>query len=185
MNTLTTFFNPNFQDGLRDSQYEVIENELLKSCDLKNLTVSGSLFSLTTFINVTFRSCVFFGTKIENCKFINCKFENCSFQFSTLTHSEFEACDFIETHWDTPSIRKCSFYYSKLDTKTEYFIAKNTNTVKFCSNPDLQSQEENTAMEEATSTLSVLVGLPPIPTEEEQAQSQEGLWMSLWQRMSA
>lgn len=185
MNTLTTFFNPNFQDGLRDSQYEVIENELLKSCDLKNLTVSGSLFSLTTFINVTFKSCVFFGTKIENCKFINCKFENCSFQFSTLTHSEFEACDFLETHWDTPSIRKCSFYYSKLDTKTEYFIAKNTNIVKFCSNPDLQSQEENTAMEEATSTLSVLIGLPPIPTEEEQTQSQEGLWMSLWQRMSA
>lgn len=182
--TTTMFSNTVSQNKLESSQaYEVIENELLKSCDLKDLTISGSLFSLTTFINVTFRSCVFFGSRFENCKFVNCRFEDCSFQFSTLTHSQFSATEFVGTHWESPSIRKCSFDYSSLDMKTEYFIAKNSNYLESC----YLESDSLKQFEDATATITTL---PPLPPEAHQnngdeASSVDELWDALFNRQIA
>ena len=112
--------------------YEVIENESLKSCDFDRLTLSGSLFSLTVFKNVTFRSCVFFGSKLENCRFVNCKFIDCSFQFTNLAHCNFHTTEFKNCHWDFSYTRKSQFHHCSLDKMSHCSISKDDNRFVNC-----------------------------------------------------
>ncbi|WP_164848528.1 pentapeptide repeat-containing protein [Halobacteriovorax sp. HLS] len=153
MKTLTQFFNPLMNEAQEDAQYEVIENMTLDTKEFKGLSISGSLFSLTTFKNVSFESCVFYGSKIENCKFINCKFINCDFQFSSVSHSNFTGTHFVNCNWDFSPIRKSEFNFSHLDAKTVYYASNEDNFLSSCiSNVD-QSWEQAIAAEEAVVPL--------------------------------
>ena len=153
MKTLTQFFNPFMNEAQEDAQYEVIENTTLDTKDFKGLSISGSLFSLTTFKNVTFESCVFYGSKIENCKFINCKFINCDFKFSNVSHCNFTGTEFGNCNWDFTPIKKSEFNFSHLDAKTMYYASSEENAISSCvSNIDLSW--EQAIAEEATATPS-------------------------------
>ena len=115
MATLTNFIMPekfsDFQNGL----YEVIEKETVKFSNLSNLTISGSLFSQTTFVAVHFKSCTFFGSKIKECNFINCVFENCSFEFSHIEDCNFDGCKIIENTWKYSSFKLSRLEECELD----------------------------------------------------------------------
>lgn len=153
MKTLTQFFNPFLNETQEDAQYEIIENMTLDTKDFKGLSISGSLFSLTTFKNVTFESCVFYGSKIENCKFVNCKFISCDFKFSSISHSNFTGTQFENCNWDFTPIKKSEFNFSQLDAKTMYYASTEDNAISSCvSNTDL-SWEHAIAAEEAVTPI--------------------------------
>jgi hypothetical protein len=174
MNTLTKFFNPFWKNSDTSSSYEVIENEVVKASDLNGLTISGSLFSLTTFKNVTFESCVFFGSRMENCTLEDCKFINCEFQFTTLEHCNFASVSFSNCKWDVSPIRKNIFENCRFDDKTSYFAKKACSFNKLTScmthkeafrRQEVLRKDEITEKQEVTATLA----LPPIPTDAELA----------------
>jgi uncharacterized protein YjbI with pentapeptide repeats len=129
---MTDLINPMTTVSICTENYEVIENEVLKNSDLSDLTISGSLFSLTHFHNVTFRSCVFFASKMENCDFLGCKFIDCSFQFSNIEHCNFISVDFELCHWDTSRVAKTSFSSCFLDAKTVNAVFKESNKMEGC-----------------------------------------------------
>jgi hypothetical protein len=176
MNTLTMKINDldlNFsqeQSGLVDGHsegtgmYEVIENEVLRSSHFNDLVISGSLFSLTTFIEVSFESCTFFASKIENCTFINCKFENCTFEFSSIEHTKFNRCSFENTLWDMTFLKKAAFSFCSLDANTNFFLGKEENAAYECQSPQELSWEEVLAPAATPTSQEVL---PPIPSEED------------------
>ena len=139
MKTLTQFFNPFLNESQVDAKYEVIENAIVSAKEFKGLSISGSLFSLTTFKNVTFESCVFYGSKIENCKFVNCNFINCEFKFTSISHSNFTGTKIENCKWDYSPIRKTEFNFSYLCAVTMHFSSQEgTNSHSSCtSNSDL------------------------------------------------
>lgn len=122
------------QTSTSHDSYEVIENEKLTDCNLSGLVISGALFSLTLFKNVTFRSCDFFASRIENCEFINCKFENCTFQFSGIEYCDFHSTIFENCTWDVSHIKRSLLSLCDLDPKTEFFVKKDKNN-KLLGNP--------------------------------------------------
>ncbi len=161
MNTLTKFFNPFLNNSFADAKYEVIENEVLASCNFKELTISGSLFSLTTFKNVTFESCVFFASKLENCHFLNCKFLNCDFQFTSIEHCNLKATSFRNCKWDITPLRKNIFENCLLDDKTFYFTTKSNSLNKL-----VNCQRHDNLVHQNKKTEPPF-SLPPLPYEEE------------------
>lgn len=170
MNTLTKFFNPFLNNSLQDSRYEIIENEDLSSCDFNELTISGSLFSLTTFKNVTFESCVFFGSRLENCNFVNCTFKDCEFQFTTLEHCNFVHTTFTNCKWDVAPLKKNYFEACLLDAKTSFYANKENNfnrLIACSSHTDMASVQEGPDFKELQKTKAG-VTLPSLPTEDEQ-----------------
>lgn len=173
MNTLTKFFNPFWKNPNTSSSYEVIENEVIKASDLKCLTISGSLFSLTTFKNVTFESCVFFGSRMENCTFEDCKFINCEFQFTTLEHCNFASVSFSNCKWDISPIRKNRFENCRFDDKTSYFATKacNFNKLNACmTHKEAFRRQEGLRQDEIMEKQDVTATiLPPIPSEADLA----------------
>ncbi len=144
MHTLTAFIDTLFESNANDaqvtniatkrkgSQYEVIENERISAVTLEDLTISGSLFSLTTFVGVTFDSCAFFGSKLENCTFVNCKFVNCSFQFSEITLCNFRSCLFARNKWDYTPVKRSKIKNCKMDGKTSYNFSKHDSYLTQC-----------------------------------------------------
>lgn len=132
MSTLTQFFNQNHLSSQTHAQYEVIENEIIKSCDFSDLSVSGSLFSLTTFTNVSFKSCVFYGSRFENCDFINCTFEDCKFEFNNMVHCNFVSSTFENCTWAYSYLRKSSLYDCMLDPATKASISVEENKLERC-----------------------------------------------------
>jgi uncharacterized protein YjbI with pentapeptide repeats len=169
MNTLTKFFNPFLNNSIEDARYEVIENEDLKSCNFNELTISGSLFSLTTFKNVTFESCVFFGSRLENCNFVNCTFKGCEFQFTTLEHCNFVNTTFTSCKWDVSPLKKNCFEECLFDSKTLYYAEKTNNYNKLiaCSgHMDMASVQEGPEFTEIQE-VKAGVSLPSLPTEGE------------------
>lgn len=174
MNTLTQYIN-NLDANLslvktkvidteskHDGTYEVIENECITSRNFNNLVVSGSLFSLTTFTEVSFQSCTFFGTKIENCMFINCTFSNCKFEFTNIEHTKFNKCEFENTLWELTPVNKSTLSFCKFDANTNYFIKEERNTIINCEMPRELGWDE--VMNDT---------LPPIPTEDSKADNKE------------
>lgn len=131
-----TLHEVSFGESSSSTRYEVIENEVLKSSDLKDLSISGSLFSLTLFKDVTFESCVFFGSKFENCEFVNCKFIDCSFQFTHISHCNFRASSFKNCIWETSTIRKSMLSLCDMDVKTAFFLTKEENKMDSCMKND-------------------------------------------------
>jgi len=119
---------------LSSEKYEIIENELIESCNFKELTISGSLFSLTLLKNVTFQSCVFFASKIENCEFFGCHFDECEFQFTGIDHCNFAASSFENCKWDLSPIKKSIFISSFLDEKTAFAVSREENSLQSCFN---------------------------------------------------
>ncbi|MEH0860313.1 pentapeptide repeat-containing protein [Halobacteriovorax sp. DPLXC-1] len=118
MATLTNFIMPEKLSDFTNGQFEVIENEVVKSSDLSNLTVSGSLFSQTTFVAVHFKSCTFFGSKIKQCKFINCVFENCTFEFSHIEDCNFESSRLVGNTWKYSTLKGSSIEECEFDLVT-------------------------------------------------------------------
>ncbi|PIK14055.1 pentapeptide repeat-containing protein [Halobacteriovorax sp. JY17] len=127
MKTLTQFFNPFLNECQVDAKYEVIENMVINTKEFKGLSISGSLFSLTTFKNVTFESCVFYGSKIENCKFVNCNFINCEFKFTNIMHSNFTGTRIENCKWDYSPIKKTQFNFCYLCAVTMHFSSSESN----------------------------------------------------------
>lgn len=149
MKTLTQFFNPFLNESHEDAKYEVIENTTVNTKDFNGLSISGSLFSLTTFKNVTFESCVFYGSKMENCKFVNCNFKNCEFKFTNISHCNFTGTTFVNCNWDFSPIKKSEFNFSHIDAVTMHYASKENNTFSSCmSNNDL-TWDQALAAEEA------------------------------------
>ncbi|EQC45965.1 pentapeptide repeat-containing protein [Bacteriovorax sp. DB6_IX] len=142
MKTLTRFINPVFEAQLDQAKYEVVENEVIKANDLEGLTISGSLFSLTTFTGVTFKSCVFFGTRLENCIFIGCKFIDCKFEFSHILHCKFETTVFENCNWEFSTIKDNSFNHGRFDVKTQFLLNKAANRQENCICPLPNSWQE-------------------------------------------
>ena len=130
MNTLTRFITPVFELPLDHAKYEVVENMTVKEHDLKDLTISGSLFSLTTFIAVNFESCVFFASKIENCRFINCTFNDCKFEFSHFSHCNFQSTNFENCSWEHSSFENNEFNHGKIDSSTHFVLKARLNILK-------------------------------------------------------
>ena len=184
MNTLARFFNPfahTKNQAAHHALYDVVENETIKGKDFGDLTLSGSLFSLTTFRDVTFESCVFFATRMENCTFINCRFENCSFQFSSIEHCQFCETEFQGSFWDVSPLKYNDFSSCLLDDRTTYFASK----------PDLKNKlkgsvratgpieiEDEVSQQAQTENFHIHPGkghglteeapyLPPLPTEDD------------------
>lgn len=176
MNTLIRFFNPFAHAQSQDALYDVVENEEIKEQDLSGLTLSGSLFSLSVFRDVTFTACVFFGSRLENCTFIGCKFIDCSFQFSTVEHCTFEETEFVGSHWDVSPLKKNAFRTCFLDQKTAYFAQKNYAANKLQgsvhSTGPLAIEEEGDIWQSEWHHDGHLEGgeyipsLPPLPTED-------------------
>ncbi|EQC46836.1 pentapeptide repeat-containing protein [Bacteriovorax sp. Seq25_V] len=148
MTTLTQFLEPVFKAEIDKAQYEVIENEVIKARDLKELTVSGSLFSLTTFTGVTFESCVFFATRLENCIFIDCKFIDCKFEFSHIVNCNFNSVEFENCNWDFSTIKSNDFNHSKMCQKTNTLQLKGLNKLTNCLLPNLEMDWEEALYQE-------------------------------------
>ncbi|WP_372653443.1 pentapeptide repeat-containing protein [Halobacteriovorax sp.] len=151
MKTLTQFFNPFLNESQMDAKYEVIENMIVNTKEFKGLSISGSLFSLTTFKNVTFESCVFYGSKIENCKFVNCNFIDCEFQFTSVSHCKFNGTSLENCKWDYSPIKRTEFNFSYLCAVTMHYSSlESNNSHSSCtSNADL-TWEQALVAEEAT-----------------------------------
>ena len=151
MSTLTQFLGIS-QALDTHAQYEVIENEIIKSTDFNGLNISGSLFSLTTFKNVTFKSCVFYGSRLENCDFVDCTFEDCTFEFNNFVHCNFIGTTFENCKWAYSYLRKSSLYDCKLDPATRSAISVENNKLERCGAPqnDLTWTQVLTAQEVAT-----------------------------------
>lgn len=113
--------------------YEIIENVEIKSRTFKGLAVSGSLFSLTTFTDVTFESCVFYASRFENCTFINCNFKDCKIEFSQLQHTNFNNCSFEGSFFSMSPLKKCTLAFCQFDYKFEQTLNKEENKVFNCS----------------------------------------------------
>ena len=126
----------NTEQHVDSKNFEVIENESLTNCSLEGITVSGALFSLTLFKNVTFRSCVFFASRMENCQFIACTFENCTFEFSNISYCDFHSTSFENCMWSTSPTKKNLFSRCQLDPKAIYYLNKDNNNNRFV-NTDL------------------------------------------------
>ncbi len=153
MSTLTQFFTSNHLSSEAHAQYEVIENEIIKSSDFNGLSVSGSLFSLTTFTNVSFKSCVFYGSRFENCDFINCTFEDCTFEFNNLVHCNFVGTTFENCKWAYSYLRKSSLYDCMLDPATKASISVEENKLERCFETE-QAAPELTWTQVLTQTVS-------------------------------
>ena len=126
MKTLTdTTINP-LSPQVVEGSYEVIENELIVDSNFNGLTIAGSLFSLTTFKNVTFDSCVFFASRMENCEFVNCTFINCQFQFTNIAHCDFRYAKFDACSFDFSSIKNSKVDECWLDSKVLHNLAKDS-----------------------------------------------------------
>jgi len=97
-----------------DCEFNIVENVTIQDRNFNGLTISGSLFSLTTFINVSFDSCIIFATRIENCTFINCKFINCNFEFSNCSYNKFEECIIDSSLMTYTPFKNNTFYKSEL-----------------------------------------------------------------------
>lgn len=146
MNTLTQFIDSQLSlthhltaekecgidEAKASGQYEIIENETIESRDYKDLAISGSLFSLTTFTNVTFESCVFYASKMENCTFINCTFKDCKFEFSQMQHCLFNRCTMEDTLWTKSPMKKCTLSFCEYDHKFSYFFNEEENRLFEC-----------------------------------------------------
>jgi uncharacterized protein YjbI with pentapeptide repeats len=130
---LTTEKEMGIEEAKACGQYEIIENEIIESKDFKDLAVSGSLFSLTTFTNVTFESCVFYASKMENCTFINCTFVNCKFEFTQMQHCQFNRCKMEDTIWTASPMKKCTLSFCEYDHKFSYFFNEEENRTFECS----------------------------------------------------
>jgi len=132
MKTDTQLINPFQLNAVGTQTYEVIENEMLTNCNLNDLTISGSLFSLTTFRHVTFSSCVFFASKMENCTFIDCTFDRCIFQFSALAHCELTATRMVDCKWELTDIKKNYLNHCFLDRSSARAFGIETNNFEIC-----------------------------------------------------
>lgn len=146
MTTLTQFIDMTKTQETINAIYEVIENESIKSCNLNDLTVSGSLFSLTTFTGVTFKSCVFFGSRFENCIFIDCNFIDCKFEFNHIVNCNFKSTKFENCTYEFSTINANSFVHSRLCFKTHKLQSKGLNKVESCITP-IMDMDWETALE--------------------------------------
>lgn len=178
MNTLTHFIDAqlslstqltnhkveNFDGANANGLYEVIENETLSSRNLEGLAVSGSLFSLTTFTDVTFESCVFYASKFENCTFINCTFKNCKFEFTGISHCRFNNCTLENTDFQISPIKKCTMAFCDFDHKAQHYLSKEENTLHNCSELSPMTWEEALNQEETGSTVGI-----SLPAKEDEA----------------
>lgn len=125
----TTLINPFTLDTNTTSNYEVLENEVVKGKKFEGLTISGSLFSLMTFDEVSFLSCVFYASKMENCTFKGVTFENCTFEFTNIYNCNFIACTFKNCKWAYSPNKKSTFSRCELDHSSRYFLAKESTLV--------------------------------------------------------
>lgn len=156
MNTLTQFIDSQLSlthhltaekdlgndEAKAEGQYEIIENEIIESQNFKDLAVSGSLFSLTTFTNVTFESCVFYASKMENCTFINCTFIDCKFEFSQLQHCQFNRCKMEDTIWTASPMKKCTLAFCEYDHKFSYYFNPEENRAFECTESEPLTWED-------------------------------------------
>lgn len=156
-NTLTKFFNPIYNQVHDIAHYEVIENEVIDARVLNKLSISGSLFSLTTFNGVTFESCVFYGSIFKNCTFSGCKFLNCRFEFGEILECDFRGTTFENCFWDFTTLESNILNLCNIDGKTSFYLHKEENQLYGCvlSGP-LSWEEVFTTQEEV---------LPPLPEE--------------------
>lgn len=148
MKTTTMTINLNTLSSFTNERYEVISNETLSDCFHKDLNVSGSLLSLSTFKNVTFFGCVFFGSKLQGCTFVNCKFVNCEFKFTQMEDCEFKACEFQGCEYVSSGIKESRFKSSAIDHKTAFVAAKEANLMENCYRPGLTDLESTLPQQE-------------------------------------
>ncbi|EHM39015.1 pentapeptide repeat-containing protein [Hafnia alvei] len=100
--------------GHDDDVQEISSGDVLRYCDLKNISLDGGefdntflsceiefcdlywvLFNNCLFVDVRFCDCKFSGVSFISCRFINCDFVNCEF-----TQDNFnQLCSFTETIW--------------------------------------------------------------------------------------
>lgn len=133
MKTSTTLLNPMSKTQKLSQAYEIIENERLTQEVFNSLTVSGALFSLSTFETTSFSSCVFYGMKMENCIFKNCHFENCNFEFSNVYGLTFISCTFKNCTWEYTHARKTTMKSCGLDRSTSFALSKDeSNKIENC-----------------------------------------------------
>lgn len=132
--------------NVNNAIYEVIENEVIKSSNLNELTVSGSLFSLTTFTGVTFESCMFFGSRFENCNFVDCKFINCKFEFSHIVNCNFKSTSFENCSYDFSTVNTNSFSHCRICFKTYKVQSRGLNRIENSITPNINIDWEQ-AME--------------------------------------
>ena len=132
MKTETLIIDIQNLSSFTNERYEVISNETLSDCIHRDINVSGSLLSLSTFTNVTFIGCVFFGSKLEHCTFKNCKFIACEFKFTQIQSNIFTACEFSKNTWSSSSMDENEFRSTQIDSKTGAIATNNTNMIKDC-----------------------------------------------------
>lgn len=109
--------------------YGVVENQTIGGKEFSDLVVSGALFSLTRFENVTFRSCVFFGSRMENVTFANCTFTDCKFQFTAVVHCFFANTSLENCSWEASNTTKSSYYNCTMDYKTSHHLVRGSNRI--------------------------------------------------------
>lgn len=141
MKTSTTLLNPTSAQSQKDESlsqaYEVIENEAISERNFEELTISGALFSLSTFDRASFSTCVFYACKLENTTFKNCNFENCTFEFTSFFCVQFISCTFTNCTWEFSSARKSFVKSSSIDRVTAANFAKDSsNHLLDCYTPD-------------------------------------------------
>ncbi len=132
MSTLTLIYDPELKPLNVIEKYEVIENELIEDRDFNELSIPGVLMTFTIFKNVTFENCVFFGSRLENCEFVNCKFIDTKFQFCNLSYCNFKFSTFEYCNWDVSPTKDCTFISCLLDSKSLYYLGKNSNYLETC-----------------------------------------------------
>ncbi|MCK5884599.1 MAG: pentapeptide repeat-containing protein [Bacteriovoracaceae bacterium] len=131
MGTLTNFIDHIKVSDLDYDRYEVIENERITNCNIKEISISGVLFSMTTFVGVTFEKCDIFATRFENCEFIDCKFVDCTIQFSNILYSDFHGTSIKGCNWSSSPIVRSLFSSCDLDDKSLFFVKKSSTNKLF------------------------------------------------------
>ncbi|HLE10161.1 MAG: hypothetical protein A2504_05350 [Bdellovibrionales bacterium RIFOXYD12_FULL_39_22] len=104
------------------TQFEVIENEKITSCNIEDIVVAGALLSLTVFENVTFKNCIFFASRLENCQFLSCNFIGCSFQFTNIIYCDYHFSTFEKCSWETSFAKNSLFSRCEIDFKSLHYL---------------------------------------------------------------
>lgn len=113
-----------------DNVQEISSGDVLRYCDLKNISLDGGefdntflsceiefcdlywvLFNNCLFVDVRFFDCKFSGVSFISCRFINCDFVNCKF-----TRDNFnQLCSFTETIWFGCKVEHSNGYLTVFD----------------------------------------------------------------------
>ncbi len=122
----------NMETLINTGCYMVMENQVVKSCEISAQTISGARLDQTTFLNCTFSDCTFYATTFVDCIFIGCHFENCSFLFGHIKNCTFKSSRFKNCNLNLGGIYGSHFTVCEFSSNSNDFMDFDRNSLINC-----------------------------------------------------